>query len=307
MPLDAFGVLWGALRLEAQQPPPSQKNNPECPPGGSSLGAGSRFWGGLCFFPTRPGTKAIQCSGLTAGSLRSVGILVCFCFAGAITKPIVVRPCVMEGSPTPAAAEAPAAPAAPTGSATSANPTDLGDAVWGPRNSVKERWPGMTEEEINNQIEQTYPKTLMTRPWYDSQGNRAIFGAASNPRRIMKAQLRYGRRVLAMGLRMQDRSDPIGFAPAENPEHTHLLSGKQLAEACYRVFEQHPGPGAPSSVVRTREMGYPVLMMSNRVPVDVQKQIVACGNLFHDGQSQTMTEVLDKVGGIQQHWSRPLV
>ena len=163
-----------------------------------------------------------------------------------------------------------------------------------------ERWPNLTEAEVNTKIDAIYEKAVQVRPFYDAAGNRAIWAAASNPRQIIPAQKRYQQKIMKVGLRMGDRSSPSGFpGVGDQAEHTMLMAGKQLAEACYRCFRDAPNYGP---VQHIKASGYPVMMYSSRLPLDVQKQIVRSSNQCHDGQATTLSEILDKCGDVQTHW-----
>ena len=173
---------------------------------------------------------------------------------------------------------------------------DLADQLWGARNSVKLRWPGLSDEDINTQIDNCYEQTLRVRPWFDSHGQPALYGAATNKRVIKKAQERYAKRIMTHGLRMEERGTPQGMIPDGKPECTALLSGKQLAMAAYKCFKENP---EDPRVQEIRLKGCPVLIRPSQLPVDVQTHIVERSNMFHDGQGVTLAEILGKVPDIQ--------
>ena len=88
---------------------------------------------------------------------------------------------------------------------------DLSDALWGARENVSMRWPGLTKDEILTQIDECYTGEVVYRPWFDSEGNKAIGGAPCNKRIVIPAQNKYMQQIFELGLRMQDRGVPEGY------------------------------------------------------------------------------------------------
>ena len=142
-------------------------------------------------------------------------------------------------------------------------------AMWGQFRSAKLRFPNMSQSARLAEIDMCYPGEVQHRPWFDKEGKEAITGADVNKRVLVPQQKKYMEKIFEFGLRIEDRSCPVGFE-GDEPDHTKLLGGKQLAMAVYRCIKLHPENAMVQQIIKD---GYPVSMRPKNTPVDVQVEL----------------------------------
>ena len=61
-------------------------------------------------------------------------------------------------------------------------------------------------------VNKLFPGEVKWRPWFLSDGSRAIKGADENRRNLISAQRKYANSIMKGGLNVELRGTPVGFA-----------------------------------------------------------------------------------------------
>ena len=178
----------------------------------------------------------------------------------------------------------------------------LTDRIYGPRNNIHERFPGLTGLRLLNKVNSWYrvpPKNRHVK-LFSEDGARLFEMQSDNIRDQKVVEDDYVRSVLTKGNVSGVRGQPWAVLSEGEQPPFNLISYGTLARAIYRAAQAEPDN---PNVLATLEQGLENLQVySSKTPIDVIRWLRDFHNEFHGGSGFTVLELLKLVEKIEAQW-----
>ena len=198
-------------------------------------------------------------------------------------------------SPSRSAGEAPAQ--SPGG----ASSLDVFAALYAPKSSIKDRFPGLEGLLLLDRIFECYQVgPIQTLHFYDAEGAQQLVGHPCNVRAEAQTELEYAKSIEQFGNVSECRGIAIAQLSKGGVPPFQMLTDRQLSKGVYIAHRRSP---TNPLVMKTIQRGIPSSRcLTSRTPRDVAEWLKQWFNGFHLGSSTSFIEVIELVPTVDADW-----